>query len=129
MHWVYYEEEISELPEEVVGFVYIIFYEDGRAYIGKKLIKTIERKQPLKGYKRVRLVDKNLPWHDYEGSHKEEVAAITKKEILYLCTNRRTMTYLEHKLLFMVSALETDKYVNKSIDGKFHNNCMDGLYF
>lgn len=129
MDWYYYDEVITELPEEVVGFVYIIHYVDGRAYIGKKLIYTKERKQPLKGYKRVRIVDKKLPWHDYEGSHNKPVDKILKKEILYLCTNRRTMTYLENKLLFASGALENDKFVNTSIDGKFHSNCLDGLYF
>ena len=38
MHWTYRGKEITNMPEDVVGFVYIITNtSNGRMYIGKKL--------------------------------------------------------------------------------------------
>jgi len=128
--WIFYDEEINELPEEVIGFVYVIYYEDGRKYIGKKLAKTIKTLPPLKGKKRKRKKEVETDWRTYEGSHnKEGLAPIKKKEILYLCTNKRTMTYLETKLLFINNVLETDEFINSNISGLYFENCLDGLYF
>ena len=40
MVWLYEQQQISELPEDCVGFVYLITNKlTGRKYIGKKLAK------------------------------------------------------------------------------------------
>jgi len=130
MDWEYYGEKINELPEEVVGFVYILYYENGQKYIGKKLARTIKTLPPLKGYKRKRKKEVETDWKKYEGSHKiENPPKLIKKEIIALCTNKRTMTYLETKLLFQNSVLETDEFLNSNISGQYFSNCLDGLYF
>ncbi len=128
--WEYYGEIIDELPEDVVGFVYVIYYEDKRKYIGKKLARTIKTLPPLKGYKRKRKKEIETKWREYEGSHnKENLAPIVKKEIIALCTNKRTMTYVETKLLFLNNVLETNEFINSNISGLYYENCLDGLYF
>ena len=40
MHWTYQGNEITNIPEDVVGFVYLITNTtNGRKYIGKKLAR------------------------------------------------------------------------------------------
>lgn len=40
MEWTYEGQPITELPPEVVGFIYEITYTDGRKYIGKKTMTS-----------------------------------------------------------------------------------------
>ena len=50
MYWTYQGKDITELPEDCVGFVYeITNTTNGRKYIGKKLAKFKRSKAPLKG--------------------------------------------------------------------------------
>ena len=50
MNWTYKGNEITNMPEDVVGFVYMITNTtNGRMYIGKKLAKFKRSRPPLKG--------------------------------------------------------------------------------
>ena len=52
MHWKYDGKEITNIPEDVVGFVYLITNTtNGRMYIGKKLARFKRSRPPLKGRK------------------------------------------------------------------------------
>ena len=118
----------DDLHPECTDFVYIITYSNQRMYIGKKAVRAIRRKPPLKGYKRNRRIMTNLPFVNYQGSHdkaKEYVAV--KKEIVYQCSKRKAATYLEAELLFKHEAIFLDKFVNENISGVFFSNSMDGL--
>ena len=95
--WTYQGSEINELPEDCVGFVYIITnITTDRKYIGKKLAKfskttqkTIKLKNGTKKKKKIRSkIDSD--WRDYYGSSPEltkDVELLGKdnftREILY----------------------------------------------
>ena len=131
MNWNYKGYEVGELPEEVKGFVYILYYTDGRKYIGSKVVRSDVKVKPLVGMRKnaVRKVTKESKWKTYEGSTKlSEGLTIQSKVITHLCTDKRSMTYLEQKELFLVDAIMNKEYLNENIGGKFFDNCLDGLY-
>ena len=69
MTWTYQGKEVVELPQDVVGFVYIITNTtNDRQYIGKKLAKFSRTKPPLKGKKNKRRTKVDSYWKDYYGS-------------------------------------------------------------
>ena len=131
LKWQYRGTDFNELPEGVIGFVYKITYTDGKMYIGKKLCISTTRLKPLKTQRknavRTKVAENN--WRAYSGSSKlTKDAVIANKEILSLCTNQRTMTYLENKWLFCSGVIESDLFYNENISGKWWSNCLDGLY-
>ena len=78
MTWLYQGNLIEELPEDCVGFVYLITNSvTGRKYIGKKLAKfaktsykVVKQKNGIKKKKKIRSkVDSD--WRDYYGSSDE----------------------------------------------------------
>lgn len=133
--WVFDNKEIhshEDLHPSCVEFVYIIFYEDGRKYIGKKKVRSLRRLKPTKkqlairkNYVRKEWVE--LPFVDYEGSHKEDCSKIKLKEILYQCSSSRTATYIEAATLFDENVLFDNAYINSNITGKYFDNALDGL--
>ncbi len=131
MDWIYKGYIVKELPKEVVGFVYIIHYTDGTKYIGSKIVRSERRIKPLKGMRKnaVRKKIVESDWRSYKGSSKlTEGKTIKSKVILYLTTNKRTMTYIEARELFHTGAIFSDEFLNENILGKFYDNAMDGLY-
>jgi len=133
MNWIYQGKPVETLPEEVVGFVYIIWYESGQKYIGKKLVRSERRKKPLVGMRSnaKRMVMTEHKWQDYVGSSKEIPSdeIIKTKVITHLCTNKTSMTYLEAKIMMEQNVLVDDTFYNKNILGKFWDNCEDGVYY
>ena len=138
MHWIYNAKKLEELPKDVVAFVYIIYYTDDTMYVGSKLARS-ERKKNFGKKKLATVTDSRLKtyemvltehkWREYEGSSKlTETKTISSKHILHLCTNKRSMTYLEVKELMTRQALETPDYINNNINGNWFDNCLDGLY-
>jgi len=99
MTWYYQNNLVEILPEECVGFVYLITNNlSGRKYIGKKLakfaktsVKVVKQKNGIKKKKRIRTkVDSD--WREYYGSSIELTADILKlgtenfsREILHYC--------------------------------------------
>jgi len=67
--WIYLGKTVEELPENCVGFVYLITnLVNDKKYIGKKLARFKVTKPPLKGKKRKRRSTKESDWRDYWGS-------------------------------------------------------------
>ncbi len=131
MQWEYKGNVVTELPMDVRGFVYCIYYDNGKKYVGSKVVRSERRIKPLKGMRsnavRKKLIESK--WCSYEGSSKlTEGLTISKKVILYLTTNKRSMSYLEDRELFSCKALESDEYLNENIRGKYWDNCLDGLH-
>ena len=53
MQWTYEGKEITEIPDGVEGFVYLITnLTNNKKYVGKKLAKFKTTKPPLKGKKK-----------------------------------------------------------------------------
>jgi len=136
MTWLYQGNLIEELPEDCVGFVYIITnMVTGRKYIGKKLAKfaktsykVVKQKNGIKKKKKIRTkVDSD--WRDYYGSSDElskDVTTLGKenftREILHYCTSKAHTSYLEAKEQFERRVLETTDYYNGHISVRVHGS-------
>ncbi|MEE8598461.1 MAG: hypothetical protein V3S69_02920 [Dehalococcoidales bacterium] len=131
MMWIYKDKEIhshDDLEPKCTDFVYVLSYDNDKYYIGKKAVRAMRKRPPLKGYKRNRRLLINLPFIDYEGSHDQtEELTVVRKEILYQCTSRKTTTYIEMALLIEYHAIFRDDYINENIGGTFFRNSLDGL--
>jgi hypothetical protein len=134
--WTYKGNEVIELPEDCIGFVYIIENKiTGRKYIGKKLAKfaktsykVVKQKNGIKKKKKIRTkVDSD--WRDYYGSSEELSKDVTKlgkenftREILHYCTSKAHTSYLEAKEQFDRKVLETTDYYNGHISVRVHGS-------
>ena len=136
MTWLYQGNLIEELPEDCVGFVYLITNSvTGRKYIGKKLAKfaktsykVVKQKNGIKKKKKIRSkVDSD--WRDYYGSSDElskDVTTLGKenftREVLHYCTSKAHTSYLEAKEQFDRKVLETTDYYNGHISVRVHGS-------
>lgn len=134
--WEYNGVEVkshSDLIDGCTNFVYCLYFESGKKYIGKRTVRSMRRLKPTveqlkirKNYKRVEM--KNLPFANYEGSSKEtEGQVLVRKEILYQCSTKKAATYIETALLFEHEAIFSEEFLNKNILGSFFDNDLDGL--
>ena len=130
MTWLYQNTPVETLPDSCVGFVYLITNNlTGRKYIGKKLAKfskttykTIKLKNGTKKKKKIRSkIDSD--WREYYGSSDHLTKDIEtlgaenfKREILYYCTSKAELSYLEAREQFDRKVLETDDYYNGIIN-------------
>jgi hypothetical protein len=135
MSWIYKGKEFTEdmIPENAIGFIYNMtaiidgksisyigkknFYADIKTKLSKKAMPTDKR---LKTYKRV----KKATYQNYYSSnevlkkaHKDNVKI--KRDILMICTTKLELSYQETKHQFVLGVLESDKYLNGNILGKF----------
>ena len=124
MHWTYQNQQVEEIPEGYIGFVYIITnLQSGQKYIGKKLAQFKRTKPPLKGKKLKRRSVVESDWRDYWSSSDRLQADVQElgpenftREILYLCKSKAEMSYLEAREQFERRVLETDDYYNGIIN-------------
>jgi len=124
MQWTYQGKIVDEIPEEYIGFVYLITnLTNNKKYIGKKLSQFKVTKKPLKGKKNKRRSTKESDWRTYWGSSphlQEDVEQFGPqnftREILYYCTSRGELSYLEAKEQFDREVLKTDEYYNGIIN-------------
>ena len=124
MCWRYQGKEVTEIPDEYEGFVYLITnLTTHQKYVGKKLAKFKTTKPPLKGRKNKRRGYKESDWREYWGSSdrlNEDVKNLGEenftREILYFCKSRAEMSYIEAREQFDRRVLETDEYYNGIIN-------------
>lgn len=126
MTWMYKGEELSEVPEDSIGFIYKLTFSNGDYYIGQKGFFSISRKK-IPGKRNRKVVTKESNWKTYNSSSKDVKERIkaespTTREILYLCKNKSTMNYMEAYEMFKHWVLTDPKALNKNILLKlFHN--------
>jgi hypothetical protein len=136
MSWTYENTIIETLPEECVGFVYLITNTiSGRMYIGKKLAKfaktsykMVKLKNGTKKRKKIRSkIDSD--WRDYYGSNLELNVDVLKlgkenftREILYYCTSKAQCSYFEAREQFSRKVLESKDYYNGQISVRVHGS-------
>ena len=126
--WYYNDEPVEELPEDCVGFVYIITnLTNNKKYIGKKLSKFRKTKPPLKGRKNKRRSTVESDWRTYYGSNDELNADVEqlgtenfKREILFYCASKSELSYIEAREQFNYKVLESDNYYNGHIRVRVH---------
>lgn len=136
MSWIYKGKEFTEdmIPENAIGFIYNMtaiidgksisyigkknFYADIKTKLSKKAMPTDKR---LKTYKRV----KKATYQNYYSSnevlkkaHKDNIKI--KRDILMICTTKLELSYQETKHHFVLGVLESDKYLNGNILGRFY---------
>jgi hypothetical protein len=140
MSWYYQTELVETLPEECIGFVYVITnIATGRKYIGKKLAKfskttykIVKLKNGNKKKKKIRSkIDSD--WREYYGSNDQlnkDVEQLGrenfKREILYYCTSKAECSYIEAREQFSRRVLESDDYYNGQIAVRVHGSHIKG---
>jgi len=136
MAWLYESKQVDQLPDDCVGFVYLITNNlTGRKYIGKKLAKfskttykTVKLKNGNKKKKKIRSkIDSD--WQLYYGSSPElskdiELLGIENfsREILYYCKSKSECSYIEAREQFARRVLESDDYYNGHIQVRVHGS-------
>jgi hypothetical protein len=136
MTWYYQNNPVEELPEDCVGFVYLITNKaTSRMYVGKKLskfskttYKTIKQKNGTKKKKKIRSkIDSD--WLEYYGSSIElnkDVELLGRdnftREILFLCKSKAECSYIEAREQFARKVLESDEFYNGQISVRVHGS-------
>ena len=136
MPWLYESQPVDQLPEDCVGFVYLITNTiTGRKYIGKKLAKfskttykVVKLKNGNKKKKKIRSkIDSD--WQLYYGSSPELTKDIEQlgtenfsREILYYCRSKSECSYIEAREQFARRVLESDDYYNGHIQVRVHGS-------
>lgn len=136
MTWFYKNEIVNELPEDCIGFVYLITNNiSNRKYIGKKLAKfskttykVVKLKNGTKKKKKVRSkIDSD--WLTYYGSNIELNKDVLlhgtdnfTREILYYCKSKAECSYIEAREQFTNKVLESLDYYNGHIQVRVHGS-------
>jgi len=136
MTWYFQNEIVETLPEDCVGFVYLITNNiTGRKYIGKKLAKfakttykTVKLKNGTKKKKKIRSkIDSD--WRDYYGSNLELSKDVDtlgrenfKREIMFYCKSKSECSYIEAREQFTHKVLESKDYYNGQISVRVHGS-------
>lgn len=128
MTWLYKNKEVTEIPAEFIGFVYLITnITNDRRYIGKKLTQFKRSKKPLKGRTNKRRYTVESDWKDYYGSSDELSTDVEllgkdkfKREILFWCTSKSELSYVEAREQFSHKVLESRDWYNGHIRVRVH---------
>jgi len=140
MSWLFENNQVEILPEDCVGFVYLITNTvSGRKYIGKKLAKfaktsykVVKLKNGTKKKKKIRSkIDSD--WQTYYGSNDELNKDIQTlgpdqftREILFYCKSKAECSYVEAREQFRHKVLESDAYYNGQISVRVHGSHIKG---
>jgi len=128
MTWTYKNKTITDIPEEFIGFVYLITNTtNNRKYIGKKLTQFKRSRKPLKGRTNKRRYTVESDWQDYYGSSDElsaDVELLGKdkftREIIFWCSSKSELSYIEAREQFTHKVLESKQWYNGHIRVRVH---------
>jgi hypothetical protein len=138
MQWIYKNQPVEQLPEECVGFVYIITNTvSGRMYVGKKLARFKTTRYKMHTQKNGKKIRKKIrgavasDWLDYYGSSDQLTRDIEtlgrdrfRREILYYCKSKAELNYVEAREQFARKVLESDQYYNGHIRVRVHGSLI-----
>jgi len=131
MTWKYNNEDFTEAPKGMEGFVYLITnITNNRKYIGKKHFWTRQKDR-----KTGRRKTKESSWPDYWGSCDELIADVKElgedkflREILYLCPHKKSMSFYETMEQFKRDVIVREDYYNTNVEGKFFSSEVERIY-
>lgn len=129
--WFFNNIEFIDVDPKMEGFVYLIKnLTNGKKYIGKKCFW--ERRKDRKTGRRKK---KESNWKDYFGSCDELTVDVKelgkenfKREILYLCPHKKSMSYFETLEQFKRDVIMREDYYNTNVEGKFFSSEKDNIY-
>lgn len=134
--WFYNDELIEQLPEDCVGFVYIITnLTNNKKYIGKKLakfsktkVRTVKLKSGEKRKKKIRTKEES-DWKEYWSSSEElkkDVKSLGeqnfRREILHFCKSKGGLSYMELREQVDRRVLESQDFYNGIIQVRIHKS-------
>jgi hypothetical protein len=141
MVWLYENTQIDQLPEDCVGFVYLITNNvTGRKYIGKKLAKfsktsykVVKLKNGNKKRKKIKSkVDSD--WQLYYGSNdqlNQDILTLGAnnftRQILFYCRSKAECSYVEAREQFNHKVLESNDWYNGQIVCRIHGSHIKKL--
>ena len=134
--WTYLNKPVNELPDDVVGFVYLITnLTTNKKYIGKKLAKFSKTRYKMVTQKNGKRVRKKIrskidsDWLTDYGSSQALTADIEiqgkymfRREILRMCYSKAECSYYEAKEQFYNEVLESEDWYNAQISVRCHKN-------
>jgi len=138
--WFYNNEIVDELPEDIIGFVYLITNKvTNRKYVGKKLakfsktrVKTVTLKSGEKKKKRVKTKEES-DWKTYWSSSEELKKDVVEfgensftREILHYCNSKGVLSYMELREQMDRKVLENTDYYNGIVQVKIHKSHVFG---
>jgi len=138
--WTHNGAIVEVLPEDCIGFVYLITNtSSGRKYIGKKLAKfsktsykVVKQKNGVKKKKKIKSKVES-DWQTYYGSNdvlNEDVNKLGKdkftREILFYCKSKAQCSYIEAREQFTHKVLESTDYYNGQISVRVHGSHILG---
>jgi len=140
LSWTHNGAIVEILPEDCIGFVYLITNTvTGRKYIGKKLAKfsktsykVVKQKNGIKKKKKIKSKVES-DWQTYYGSNdvlNEDVNTLGKdkftREILFYCNSKAQCSYIEAREQFTHKVLESTDYYNGQISVRVHGSHILG---
>ena len=140
MNWFRDEEEVVNPPKKAIGFVYMIEFNSGDKYLGKKNLYS--RRKRNFGKKEISLIKdkrrklyemvvKESNWRTYESSNGDVKQRIKNgechtKTILEWAYTPKQLTYLEIKCMFNEDVLNPKgNWLNDNVLGKFFKKELD----
>ena len=156
MTWTYKGKlitELSDMPEDVFGFIYKIT--NGKTdeyYIGKKQVVSVRKRNfgkkeiaslEDKRMKKYEMVTKESDWKEYRSSNKtvkgwfdendkllkedkrDDINDQLKLEILRFCSNKKSLTYYELQEQFSYDVLADESSLNDNLLGKFFRKDLE----
>ena len=138
MTWLYNNQLVETLPEDCVGFVYIITNTvSGKMYVGKKLARFKTTRYKMHTQKNGKKVRKKIrgavasDWQEYYGSSDQlnrDVESLGRdrfqREILYYCRSKAECNYIEAREQFARQVLESEQYYNGHIRVRVHGSLI-----
>ena len=140
MSWTHNGAIVEVLPDDCIGFVYLIVNTvTGRKYIGKKLAKfsktsykVVTQKNGVKKKKKIKSKVES-DWKTYYGSNdvlNEDVNKLGNnkftREILFYCNSKAQCSYIEAREQFTHKVLESTDYYNGQISVRVHGSHILG---
>ena len=131
MTWKYNNQEFTEAPKGMEGFVYLITnLTNDKKYIGKKHFWTRQKDR-----KTGRRKTKESDWTKYFGSCDELIEDVKllgedkfSREILYLCPHKKSMSFYETMEQFKRDVILREDYYNTNVEGKFFSSEVERIY-